>query len=76
MSGEEPPKSRLAYILLGLFLGEFGVHNFYAGSMVQGLIQLLITVLSCGALAIIAWVWAIIEIITVTKDAQGVTFTS
>src|SRR5262245_14207399 len=25
------PKSRLAYILLGVLLGEFGAHNFYAG---------------------------------------------
>ncbi|MBQ3218003.1 MAG: TM2 domain-containing protein [Akkermansia sp.] len=25
------PKSRLAYILLGVFLGSLGIHNFYAG---------------------------------------------
>lgn len=27
----DTPKSRLAYILMGLFLGGLGVHNFYAG---------------------------------------------
>lgn len=73
-----PPtqKSRLAYILLGLFLGEFGVHNFYAGYTTVAVIQLLITVLSCGTLAVIAWIWAIIEMITVTEDVQGVPFSS
>jgi hypothetical protein len=26
-----PTKSRVAYVLLGLFLGGLGIHNFYAG---------------------------------------------
>ena len=25
------PKSRTAYILLAVFLGAYGIHNFYAG---------------------------------------------
>jgi hypothetical protein len=33
-------------------------------------------VLSLGALSWASWIWAIVEIITVTKDAQGVAFTN
>ena len=38
------PKSRLIYILLALFLGGFGVHNFYAGYTGKGVAQLLLTI--------------------------------
>ena len=69
-------KSRLAYILLGLFLGGLGIHNFYAGYTGKGIAQLLITILSGGFLALVVWIWVIIEICTVTKDAQGVDFAS
>ncbi len=68
------PKSRLAYILLGLFLGGFGIHNFYAGYDGEGIAQLLITLLSCGFGGVIVVIWVIIEICTVTKDVNGVPF--
>ncbi|MBP5534072.1 MAG: NINE protein [Alphaproteobacteria bacterium] len=73
-SGEQ--KERIVYILLGFFLGGFGVHNFYAGYTGKGVAQLLITLflfwLVIPLLAV--FVWVIIEIITVTKDANGVAF--
>ncbi|MBR2313493.1 MAG: TM2 domain-containing protein [Akkermansia sp.] len=68
------PKSRLAYILLAIFLGTLGVHNFFAGYTGRGVTQLLLTLISFGFLAPVVWVWAIVEICTVTKDAQGVDF--
>ena len=68
--------SRVGYILLALFLGVLGIHNFYAGYSGKGIAQLLITLL-LGWL-ILPWlaviIWNIIEICTVTKDAQGVPF--
>lgn len=70
------PKSRLAYILLAIFLGSLGVHNFYAGYTKKGVIQLLITVISFGFLSLISWIWAIVDIITVNQDANGVPFAS
>lgn len=70
------PKSRVAYILLGLFLGGLGIHNFYAGYAGRGIAQLLIS-LFIGWLIIpliAVGIWVLIEICTVTADAQGVRF--
>ena len=67
-----PGKSRMGYILMGLFLGTFGIHDFYAGYSGRGVTQLLLTVLSCGVLAFIPFTWAIIEICTVKVDASGI----
>ena len=69
-------KSRISYILLGIFLGVLGVHNFYAGYFGRGTAQLLIT-LFLGWLVIplfIVWIWCIVEICTVRFDAQGIEF--
>lgn len=67
-------KSRLAYILLAIFLGVFGVHNFYAGYTKKAVTQLLITVLSLGLLAIVSSIWAIVDICTITQDSTGAQF--
>ena len=71
------PKSRLAYILLAIFLGGFGVHNFYAGYTTKAVIQLLLTVLLgwTGVVALGVLVWIIIDIIQVTADSNGVPMT-
>lgn len=69
-------KSRLAYILLGVFLGSLGIHNFYAGYTGKGIAQLLMTILSGGLLWLPVFIWVLVEICTVTKDAQGVDFTN
>lgn len=70
-----PPKSRMTYILLALFLGGFGIHNFYAGYSGKGIAQLLISCLTCGVGAIAVFIWVIIEMCTVDKDANGVPMT-
>ena len=54
-------KSRIAAGLLGIFLGLFGIHNFYLGRINLGLAQLLITVLSFGFLSGISAIWGFIE---------------
>lgn len=73
----EVSKSRMAYILLGLFLGYFGVHNFYAGYTGKGVAQLLLCLFSPVLLFIpllVLFVWTLVEICTVTQDAQGIRF--
>ncbi|MDO5472156.1 MAG: NINE protein [Akkermansia sp.] len=68
------PKSRLAYILLALFLGGLGIHNFYAGYKGKAIAQLLITVVSLGYLSIISGIWALVDIFIVKQDADGTPF--
>ncbi len=54
-------KSKMAAGLLGIFLGALGVHNFYLGYTGRAVAQLLISVLSCGTLAVVSEVWGLIE---------------
>jgi TM2 domain-containing membrane protein YozV len=66
-------KSRLSYILLGLFLGGLGIHNFYAGYSGKGVAQLLLTLLLFWTIVVPigVWIWIIVEICTVDTDANG-----
>ncbi|MDO4369286.1 MAG: TM2 domain-containing protein [bacterium] len=69
-------KSKLAAGLLGIFLGTFGVHNFYLGYNGKAVAQLLITILSCGILSVVSGIWGLIEGIliltdSITLDAEG-----
>ena len=66
-------KSRGVYIILGLFFGLLGVHNFYAGYLGRGAVQLLLVlILGWFVLGIIVvGIWVIIELFTVSKDAAG-----
>lgn len=54
-------KSKMAAGLLGIFLGSLGVHNFYLGYTGKAVAQLLITVLSCGTLAVGSSIWGLVE---------------
>src|SRR5579864_6349508 len=67
-------KSRTSYIVLGIFLGSLGIHNFYAGYTGRAVGQLCLTVLTLGYLGIVSWIWAIIEICTLEKDSTGLRF--
>lgn len=73
------PKSRLVYILLAVFIGTLGLHNFYAGYTKRGIIQLVVSLIGAftvliliGAViltGVVFWAWA--EAIFVKKDAYG-----
>ena len=69
-------KSRLLAGLLGIFLGTFGVHNFYLGYTGKAIAQLLISLLSCGILAFASGIWGLVEGImilsgSITVDGNG-----
>jgi TM2 domain-containing membrane protein YozV len=68
-----PQCSRAEYVLLGLFLGIFGVHNFVAGRTGAGFVQLLITVLTGWLILPLLFVmfWVFIELIVVDTDSNG-----
>lgn len=70
----QPAKSRTTYIVLGIFLGVFGAHNFYAGYTGRAVGQLCLSVLTLFYLAIASWIWAIVEICIVDKDSTGIQF--
>ncbi len=69
-----PPKRRSTYIVLGLLLGIFGAHSFYAGYRVRGTIQLCLTVLTLGYGALVTAIWTLVEICTVKHDSNHVEF--
>lgn len=71
------PRNRLAAGLLAILIGCLGVHNFYLGFTGRAIAQLLMTILSCGILAIVSQIWAIVEGIQILTghtlcDARGV----
>ena len=68
----KPPRSRLVAGLLGILIGGLGIHNFYLGFTTKGVIQIVLTVLTCG----IAALWGFIEGILIlcnqiNVDADG-----
>ena len=70
------PKNRTTFIILGALLGAFGAHNFYAGYYKKGAIQLSITVVTLGFGIPMSWMWAVIDICTISRDSAGVQFES
>lgn len=73
--GDYEPKIRTVYMVLSfLFLGLFGIHNFYAGYIGRGFIQMIITVFLWWLIfpLVIVYIWNILEAVCITKDANGV----
>lgn len=46
--------------ILGILLGSLGVHKFYLGYTKEGIIQLIISICSCGVLSILGLIEGII----------------
>lgn len=69
-------KSKTAYVLLALFFGYLGMHNFYAGYFGRGIAQFLICILLGWLIYPIAilFIWNIIEILAVKQDSNGNSF--
>ncbi len=72
--GYIPRKNRVVFVLLAIFLGCFGGHNFYAGYTRRAILQLCITIFTCSIGAIVIWIWAIVEACTVDHDNDGLAF--
>jgi len=50
-------KSKLVAGLLGIFLGGWGIHNFYLGFTSKAIIQIVVTLVTCG----VGSLWGLIE---------------
>ena len=72
--GMDEPKSKKTAGLLGIFLGGFGVHRFYLGYTMMGVLQIVVSVLTCG---LGGSIWGFIEGLcilcdrAITTDANG-----
>ncbi len=62
-------KDRVAAGLLGIFLGSLGIHKFYLGYTKEGVIMLLVSLLTCGVGAAVMSIIGLIEgIVYLTKS--------
>ncbi len=68
---DKPALSRTVYIVIAIFLGGLGIHNFYAKRKGPAIAQLLMTVLTFGFLAPVSVIWAIVDICIVDEDGLG-----
>ena len=81
-AGIDPPpgymqRSRAAAGVLAILTGAYGLHSFYLGNTSRGLIQLLVSFLTCGFGAIFMMIWGILEGVKIldgriNTDANGV----
>jgi TM2 domain-containing membrane protein YozV len=69
-------KDRTTFIVLGVLLGAFGAHNFYAGYRGKAIAQLCISLLTLGFASPMSWIWSVIDVCTVNRDSHGVKFKS
>lgn len=65
-------KSKIEAGILGIFLGGLGIHNFYLGNNTRGIIQIIITICTCGYGAL----WGITEGVLILlgfikEDSEG-----
>lgn len=70
-------KSKVAAGILGILLGSLGIHNFYLGYTGKAVAQLLISLLSCGVLAVVSEIWGLVEGImiltgSINTDGKGI----
>ena len=66
-------KNRVTAALLGIFLGGLGVHNFYLGFSGKAVIQIVVSLITCG----LGSIWGLIEGImilagSINVDANGI----
>ena len=74
-------KSKIVAGLLGIFLGGLGIHRFYLGYTMMGIIQIAVTfgvsIITCGVGSFVGPLWGLVEgilILTgnfITTDAKG-----
>ena len=72
MSYGPPAKSKVAAIVLALFLGGLGVHRFYLGHSGTGTTMLLLFLagfFTCGATHLVVGIWALVDLIQIATGS-------
>jgi len=57
---KEQKDKKLIAGLLGIFLGGLGIHKFYLGYTKEGVIQLVVTIVTCGIASLVGLIEGII----------------
>ena len=68
MEGQGRGKQKIVAGLLGVLLGGLGVHHFYLGSTMAGVIELIATFVTCGVASLVGLIEGIL--ILVMSDAD------
>jgi hypothetical protein len=68
-------KDRTVFVLLGVLLGAFGAHNFYAGYKGRASAQLAITLCTLFLGSVVSWIWALVEVCTIDRDSRNILMT-
>jgi len=61
-------KEKMVAGLLGIFLGAWGIHHFYLGSTTAGIVEIVITLCTCGIAGILGLIEGIM--LLVMNDAE------
>ncbi len=56
-------KEKLVAGLLGILLGGLGIHHFYLGSTTAGIIEIVVTIVTCGFGAILGLIEGILLLV-------------
>ncbi len=70
--GNSEAKSKIVAGLLGVFLGGWGIHNFYLGFNNKAIIQIIVTIVTCGIGALWGFIEGILILVgNINVDANG-----
>ena len=62
--------NKIAYGLIAIFIGELGIHRFYAGKWASGILYIILTITIFGML--ITWPLSLVEgILALTREDDG-----
>ncbi len=61
-------KNKVVAGVLALLLGSLGIHHFYLGSVTSGIILLVGSIVTCGALGLLAFVEGILLLVMSDAD--------
>lgn len=70
-NGEQDASKKVAAGICGILIGALGIHKFVLGYSTEGLIMLLVSLLTCGLLAPVMGIIGLIEgVIYLTKTDE------
>ncbi len=70
MEGQGRGKQKTVAGILGILLGGLGVHHFYLGSNMAGVICIIVTVVTCGVGALLGLIEGILLLVMSDADFE------